>query len=167
MATAGAGVKDLIDAHYDSLYRYAYRLSGTAADADDLTQEAFAKALTRLVQLREPERAKAWLFRILRNAYLHRMRDHRRHRMVPLDSVGDLPEDGTDAPTQIDPLPWNSAPKVGPGGLLPLGWVIGQGSTAATCRRRTITRRDASAFACLRPWFSDWRRLTFALSTAT
>jgi len=103
MATAGPGVKDLIDAHYDSLYRYAYRLSGSAADADDLTQEAFAKALTRLGQLRQPERAKAWLFRILRNAYLHRMRDHRRHRMVPLDSVGDLPEDGTEAAAEIDP----------------------------------------------------------------
>jgi RNA polymerase sigma-70 factor, ECF subfamily len=102
MAT-GPGVRDLIDAHYDSLYRYAYRLSGSAADADDLTQEAFAKALTRIGQLREPDRAKAWLFRILRNAYLHRMRDHRRHRTVPLDSVGDLPEDGAEAPPEIDP----------------------------------------------------------------
>ena len=96
-------VRQLVDEHYQSLYRYAYRLSGSAADADDLTQEAFAKALTRLGQLREPDRAKAWLFRILRNAYLHRMRDHRRHRTVPLDSVGDLPENGAEAPPAIDP----------------------------------------------------------------
>src|SRR5207245_1395553 len=68
MASAG-GLHQLIDAHYQALYRYAYRLSGCAADAEDLTQETFGKALARLAQLREPDRAKAWLFRILRNGY--------------------------------------------------------------------------------------------------
>ena len=97
------GVRDLIDAHYDSLYRYAYRLSGSPADAEDLTQEAFGKALARLSQLRDRDRAKGWLFRILRNAYLHRVRDQRRHRTVPLDSIGDLPEDAPDAPADVDP----------------------------------------------------------------
>jgi RNA polymerase sigma-70 factor (ECF subfamily) len=89
MPPAG-GLHQLIDAHYETLYRYAYRLSGSAADADDLTQETFGKALTRLPQLREPDRAKAWLFRILRNLYLHKVRDQKRHRVVPLDAVGDL-----------------------------------------------------------------------------
>src|SRR3954469_10768917 len=92
------GLPQLIDAHYEALYRYAYRWSGSAADAEDLTQEAFGKALARLPQLREPDRAKSWLFRILRNAYLHRMRDQRRHRTVPLDAVGDLPDDGAEPP---------------------------------------------------------------------
>ena len=86
-----SGLPQLIDAHYEALYRYAYRLTGSAADAEDLTQEAFGKALARLPQLREPERAKGWLFRILRNLYLHKVRDEKRHRVVPLDAVGDLP----------------------------------------------------------------------------
>jgi RNA polymerase sigma-70 factor (ECF subfamily) len=103
MASAGLGVRDLIDAHYDSLYRYAYRLSGSAADAEDLTQEAFRKALARLSQLRDRDRAKGWLFRILRNAYLHRVRDERRHRTVSLDSVGDLPDDADDPTPEVDP----------------------------------------------------------------
>ena len=104
MASAGTGVRDLIDAHYDSLYRYAYRLSGSAADAEDLTQEAFGKALARLSQLRDRDRAKGWLFRILRNAYLHRVRDERRHRTVPLDSVADLADDAGDDPAPaVDP----------------------------------------------------------------
>ena len=89
MPSAG-GLHQLIDAHYESLYRYAYRLSGSSADAEDLTQETFGKALARLPQLREPERAKAWLFWILRNLYLHKVRDQKRHRVVPLDAVGDL-----------------------------------------------------------------------------
>jgi RNA polymerase sigma factor (sigma-70 family) len=88
---SAAGVRELIDAHYEALYRYAYRLTGSAADAEDMTQEAFGKALARLAQLREPDRAKAWLFRILRNLYLHKVRDEKRHRVVPLDAVGDLP----------------------------------------------------------------------------
>jgi RNA polymerase sigma-70 factor (ECF subfamily) len=103
MASAGLGVRDLIDAHYDSLYRYAYRLSGSPADAEDLTQEAFGKALSRLSQLRDRDRAKGWLFRILRNAYLHRVRDERRHRTVSLDSIGDLPDDADDTAPVVDP----------------------------------------------------------------
>src|SRR5215211_378961 len=91
MGGSAGGIHQLIDAHYQALYRYAYRLSGSAADAEDLTQETFNKALTRLPQLREPDRAKAWLFRILRNLYLHKVRDQKRHRVVPLDAVGDLP----------------------------------------------------------------------------
>src|SRR5918999_429340 len=103
MASAGWGVRELIDAHYEALYRYAYRLTGSAADAEDLTQEAFGKAIARLPQLREPERVKAWLFRILRNLYLHKVRDEKRHRVVPLDAVGDLPGRSTDDTPEIDP----------------------------------------------------------------
>jgi RNA polymerase sigma-70 factor (ECF subfamily) len=101
MGSAGS-LHQLIDAHYQALYRYAYRLSGSAADAEDLTQEAFGKALTRLPQLRDPDRAKAWLFRILRNEYLHRVRDDRRHRVVPLDAVGDLAGRPADDKPEVD-----------------------------------------------------------------
>jgi RNA polymerase sigma factor (sigma-70 family) len=97
------GVATLVEQHYESLYRYAYRLSGTPADAEDLTQEAFCKAQAQLGQLRDPDRAKPWLFSILRNAYLHRARTDRTHRQVSLDAVGDLP----------DELP-SEVPEVGP-----------------------------------------------------
>lgn len=88
---AAAGVRELVEAHYQPLYRYAYRLSGSAADAEDLTQEAFGKAVERLGQLRDPDKARHWLFRIVRNAYLHTVRDAKRAKTVPLDSVGDVP----------------------------------------------------------------------------
>lgn len=92
-------VQKLVDEHYLSLYRYAYRLTGAAADAEDLTQEAFCKAQRQLGQLRDGTRARGWLFSILRNAYLHRLRAERQHREVSLDGVGDLPE------TPPTPLP--------------------------------------------------------------
>jgi RNA polymerase sigma-70 factor (ECF subfamily) len=103
MASAADGYHTLVDAHYEALFRYAFRLAGSAVEAEDLTQEAFGKAFTRLSQLREHERAKAWLFRILRNLYLHKIRDEKRHRVIPLDSVGDLPgRDAYETP-EIDP----------------------------------------------------------------
>src|SRR5262245_55608992 len=101
---ASGGLHQLIDAHYEALYRYAFRLTGTSADAEDLTQETFGKAISRLAQLREPDRAKAWLFRILRNLYLHKVRDQKRHKVVPLDAVGDLPgREADETMPEIDP----------------------------------------------------------------
>lgn len=102
-------VRELIDSHYESLFRYAFRLSGSSADAEDLTQETFGKALTRLSQLRDADRAKPWLFRILRNEYLHRKRDDRRARVVPLDAVGDPPEELPDDRIEVDPLELQAA----------------------------------------------------------
>src|SRR3954452_19141492 len=85
-------VERLVEEHYVALYRYAYRLSGSEADAEDLTQEAFCKAQMNLAQLRDPSRAKAWLYSILRNAYLHRVRTEQQQTVVALDAVGDVPE---------------------------------------------------------------------------
>jgi RNA polymerase sigma-70 factor (ECF subfamily) len=85
-------VQLLVESHYAALYRYAYRLSGSAADAEDLTQEAFCKAQRNLAQLRDADRVKPWLFSILRNGYLHRLRSEKQQTVVPLDAVGDVAE---------------------------------------------------------------------------
>src|SRR5207253_2797840 len=105
MATPGTQrtVQRLVDDNYAALYRYAFRLSGSAADAEDLTQEAFCKAQSCFAQLRDPGRARPWLFSILRNAYLHRLRAERQVRCVSLDDVGDLPEPSADALPDVDP----------------------------------------------------------------
>jgi RNA polymerase sigma-70 factor, ECF subfamily len=85
-------VQQLVEEHYVTLYRYAYRLCGSSADAEDLTQETFCKAQLNLGQLREAGRAKPWLFSILRNAYLHRVRAERAQPVVSLEGVGDVAE---------------------------------------------------------------------------
>src|SRR5437588_12614036 len=96
-------VQRLVEDHYVALYRYAYRLSGTAADAEDLTQEAFCKAQLNLSQLRQPDRAKPWLFSILRNAYLHRVRAERAQPCVSLEGIGDVAEPLPETLPDIDP----------------------------------------------------------------
>src|ERR1700676_5578080 len=96
-------VQKLVEEHYSSLYRYAFRLSGSPADAEDLTQETFCQAQAKLGQLRDRDRAKAWLFSILRNAYLHRVRAHKVENLVSLNGVGELPERPAEPLPEVDP----------------------------------------------------------------
>jgi RNA polymerase sigma-70 factor (ECF subfamily) len=63
-------IDDLIRQHHALLYRYAYRLSGSAADAEDLTQQTYLTAHLHLDQLRDPAAVKSWLCSILRRAFL-------------------------------------------------------------------------------------------------
>lgn len=94
-------VANLVDDHYAALYRYGFRLTGSAADAEDLTQETFCKAHAKRDQLLDPGKAKAWLFKILRNTYLHRARSHRQQRVVSLELTGDVP---APAPEELPPV---------------------------------------------------------------
>lgn len=84
------GLNQLVEEYYEALYRYAVRLSGSAADAEDLTQEAFCKAQTQYSQLRDPDRARPWLYAILRNAYLQRLRADKNAKLVSIEAVGDV-----------------------------------------------------------------------------
>jgi RNA polymerase sigma-70 factor, ECF subfamily len=56
--------------HLPDLYRAARRLVGRAHDAEDLVQETCLRAFGSLDQLRHPEAAKAWVFTVLRSAFL-------------------------------------------------------------------------------------------------
>jgi RNA polymerase sigma-70 factor, ECF subfamily len=96
-------VQELVERYYESLYRYAFRLSGSGADAEDLTQDAFCQAQRNWSQLREYDRAKAWLFSILRNAYLHRLRSARRQLTLPLEVAGEIADRPPEPLPEIDP----------------------------------------------------------------
>ena len=75
-ARTSMDVRSLVDQHYELLYRFAYRLCGSRAEAEDLTQEAFCTAQEKIGQLRDPASARGWLCRILRNHYLQGRRNH-------------------------------------------------------------------------------------------
>ncbi|WP_255605673.1 RNA polymerase sigma factor [Mycolicibacterium xanthum] len=79
---AAAGDRSAFAAIYD---RYADRLFdfcvGMLRDRDgaaDCVQDAFCIAVTRLSQLREPDKLRPWLYAIARNEALRRLRERRR-----------------------------------------------------------------------------------------
>src|SRR6266545_2335082 len=74
-------------AHADALYGLARRLTGRSGDAEDLVQETLIRALRAAPKLPEGSHVKAWLFRILRNAFYDLYRGQKHHRDI--DSVED------------------------------------------------------------------------------
>ncbi len=63
-------VARLVADHHVALYRYAYRLCGCAADAEDLVQQTFLTACGKLDQVRSADSTLGWLYAVLRNTYL-------------------------------------------------------------------------------------------------
>ena len=81
-----------------SLYNVAFWLSRNAADAEDLVQETFLKALRGFASYEAGSNFKAWIFRILRNTYLTSRTGLAARRTVGLED--ELIVDGESGPTQ-------------------------------------------------------------------
>lgn len=75
-------LSQLVLDHHEVLYRYAYRLTGSVPDAEDLTQQVFLVAQQKHTQLRDVGSARCWLFTILRNCYLKGFR-----RRIPIPAT--------------------------------------------------------------------------------
>jgi RNA polymerase sigma-70 factor (ECF subfamily) len=73
---------------FDSVYRFALRLTRSEADAQDLVQEAYLKAFRSFHTFRPDTNFRAWIFRILKNTYLSSLSNL--HRLQPQDER-DLP----------------------------------------------------------------------------
>ncbi|RMG04917.1 MAG: sigma-70 family RNA polymerase sigma factor, partial [Planctomycetota bacterium] len=89
-------VEQLVRDHAANVYRYAYHLTGNGGDAEDLTQETFARALEKQDQLRDASGARGWLLAIARSLFL---KSKRRNREVSLGEGGDDLPAATDEPT--------------------------------------------------------------------
>jgi RNA polymerase sigma-70 factor (ECF subfamily) len=64
--------------YIDLLYFAALRLTSSPADAEDLVQETYAKAYASFHQFKPGTNLKAWLYRILTNAYINTYRKAQR-----------------------------------------------------------------------------------------
>lgn len=61
-------------AQLDTVYRVARRLTGDAAEAEDLAQETMLKAFRAWQQYQPGTNARAWLLTILRNTFINQYR---------------------------------------------------------------------------------------------
>ena len=88
-------------AYVDVLHNLARYLTGNRADAEDLVQETYVRALQSARQFTPGTNLKAWLFRILRNAFLTQYRWQRDH---PTESGLDTVDVSTQDVTQTELL---------------------------------------------------------------
>ncbi|NMC19674.1 MAG: RNA polymerase sigma factor, partial [Thermogutta sp.] len=86
-------LEDWIRDHADAVFAYLYRLAGSASAAEDLTQEVFLTALRKGSQVREPEKVRAWLMAVARNAYLASRRASRALPMVELPEPAEIADE--------------------------------------------------------------------------
>jgi RNA polymerase sigma-70 factor (ECF subfamily) len=73
----------------DGLYSYALILTRNHAEAEDLVQETFLRAIRAAGRLRADSNIKAWLFTILRNAWFNQLRKLRNCPQIIEIEVGD------------------------------------------------------------------------------
>jgi RNA polymerase sigma-70 factor (ECF subfamily) len=64
--------------YIDQLYSAAMRMTRNPQDAEDLVQETYAKAFAAFHQFKEGTNLKAWLYRILTNAFINTYRKKQR-----------------------------------------------------------------------------------------
>src|SRR5687767_6888451 len=82
---------DVLRQYGDLAYRMAYQLTGGREDeARDLVQDGFIK-IWRFWTFQKPRSFKGWMYRILHNLYMDKLRRKFRKAETPFDAV---PEEG-------------------------------------------------------------------------
>ncbi|TWE21974.1 RNA polymerase sigma factor [Prauserella muralis] len=80
-----AAFDGLVRRHTPRMYRVALRITGTAAEAEDVVQEAWLSAWRGLADFRGESAVSTWLYRVVTNAALGHVR--KRRPTVSLDAA--------------------------------------------------------------------------------
>ena len=89
-----------ISDHLRRIFLLIYRIVGNVADAQDLTQEAFIKALQRQDQLKELDKAAHWLSRIASNTAIDFLRRNGKVNFCEIDTLAEPLTAPTETPEQ-------------------------------------------------------------------
>ncbi|HLZ57645.1 MAG TPA: RNA polymerase sigma factor [Ktedonosporobacter sp.] len=100
--------KQLVEEYQRQLYAFAYRLTGSQPDAEDIVQEAFVRAYVALATYPATRiqtlKLRPWLYSITLHEFHHHTRGARLH-MVPIDFADDSPaftlEDSADERPEV------------------------------------------------------------------
>jgi RNA polymerase sigma-70 factor (ECF subfamily) len=94
---------EVVRPHLEYLYALAVRLTGNHMTAEDLVQDALLKAFRGFPRLRNHERPRLWLTRVLTTAFYDRLRTAREPETVSVDEDFDL----FDKIVEEDPFPYS------------------------------------------------------------
>jgi RNA polymerase sigma-70 factor, ECF subfamily len=86
---AAESFEQLAMPHFDRLYNFACWLTQDRQEADDLVQETYAKALKGFSSFQPGTNFRAWIYKILRNAFLTSRTGLKATATVPLDLEGE------------------------------------------------------------------------------
>src|ERR1700693_4770727 len=82
------------------IFLLIYRIVGNVADAQDLTQEAFIKALQRQDQLKDIDKAAHWLSRIASNTAIDFLRRNGKVNFCEIDNLMEPLSEPSESPEQ-------------------------------------------------------------------
>lgn len=161
--------EQLVDAHYQALYRFAMSLAKNPDTASDLVQQTFCIWAQKGHQLRERSRAKTWLFTTLHREFLSYARKSKRYSdqelteavagrlessedetdrqmdgQRALELLGDLDESFR-APITLFYLQQHSYKEIAEILDIPIGTVMSRISRAKEMLRRRMTSEPSSA----------------------
>ena len=77
---------ELVDAYQKPIYNLAYRMLGSAGDAEDAAQETFVRAYTRLNSYDPTRKFSSWILSIASHYCIDRLR-RRRGNLVSMDDI--------------------------------------------------------------------------------
>ena len=80
-------LESLFRENYEHVFRTAYRITGSASDAEDVLQTVFLRLIKSSEGIDQAESPKAYLLRAAVNASLDLMRSHTRSKSVAIEDV--------------------------------------------------------------------------------
>jgi len=98
----GAAFEEIVHRYEQVAFRTAYVVSGSAAEAEDATQEGFVKAFRALDRFRTGAEIRPWLLRIVANEARNRARSSGRRHHLELRLAEDFrPGDAAPSPEAV------------------------------------------------------------------
>ena len=83
-------LSQIVEQYTDYAYNIAYRMLNNPADADDVVQDAFLSAYRARDRFRGDAQVTTWLYRIVVNAALQKIRKERKPQRMNQGSVEDI-----------------------------------------------------------------------------
>ena len=111
-----AAFNEIVARYKGKIYNYLFRMTGSAEDAEDLTQEVFVRMYTNIGSFRAEASLSTWLFRIAGNLCVDSFRRSKKHRAMVQGSLdapivgsgGDGVDEGTGASRDVPD--WSQEP---------------------------------------------------------
>jgi RNA polymerase sigma-70 factor (ECF subfamily) len=103
---------EIVARYKGKIYNYLYRMTGSAEDAEDLTQEVFVRMYTNIGSFRAEASLSTWLFRIAGNLCVDAFRRGKKERgMVQSLDAPYVSEDGDEGAYGTRDVPdWSQEP---------------------------------------------------------